>query len=254
MAVTADVEVLLEEPVVDSGELLLGRIPGGAREVQVLRRERTPTGSFTFHVAGLDLAGADTFAVELPAGAVPTWECDPCAVSYLAVARRGPRGRREHVGTAEFAVRARIPPASAPLHLYDRLIANFDGRHFRVELAQGTLAGGGAVSGRAHLQPGHELHPQAAVARCMESWRLDRSIKPNRPPTWHIGVLWEEAVPIDWSQPGTWAPFGFQLPEGLPPAFEGRMMAWRYEVELRRRRRFGLTQRAVLTPTGFGPD
>ena len=254
MAVTADVEVLLEQPSVDSGDLLRGRVPGGAREVQVLRRERTPTGSFTVHVAGLELAGADSFAIELPAGAVPTWECEPCGVGYLAVARRGPRGRREHVGSAEFGVRGPAPAASPPLHLYDRLIANFDGRHFRVELAQGTLAGGGTVSGRAHLQPGHELRPQSAIARCMESWRLDRSLKPNRPPTWHIGTLWEESVDIDWSQPGTWAPFAFRLPDGLPPAFEGPMMAWRYEVELRRRRRFRLAHRAVLTPTGFRPD
>jgi hypothetical protein len=254
MAVTADVEVLLEEPIVDSGDLLRGRIPGGARELQVLRCERTPIGSFSVHVAALDLAGGDSFAVELPAGAVPSWGCEPCHVSYLAVARRGPRGRREQVGSADFAVRGRMPAASPPAHLYDRLIANFDGRHFRVELAQGALAGGGVVSGRAHLQPGRELRPQSAVARCMESWRLDRSIKPNRPPVWHIGVLWEETVPLDWSQPGTWAPFAFRLPDGLPPAFEGRMMAWRYEVELRRRRRFGLTHRAVLTPTGFALD
>lgn len=254
MAITADVDVLLDEPLVDSGELLRGRIPGGARELQVLRRERTPTGAFTFHVTGVELDGADAFAVELPAGAVPSWECEPCQVSYLAVARRGPRGRREHVGSADFAVRAESPTASPPSHLYDRLIANFDGRHFRVELAQGTLVGGGAMSGRAHLQPGRDLRPQSAVARCMESWRLDRSIKPNRPPVWHIGVLWEESVPIEWLLPGTWAPFAFGLPEGLPPAFEGRMMAWRYEVELRRRRRLGLVHRAVLTPTGFAPD
>jgi len=254
MPATVDVEMVLDQQLVVAGEALRGTVPGGAREVQIVRRERSPTGSFVFHVAAVEPDAGDRFEVEIPAAAAPTWDGTQCAVSYLAIARRDRTGRRrrEHIGTSQFAVHTGQPQAGPPSFLHDRMIANFDGRHFRVELSGGELCGGGSLSGRAHLQPNHPIQPEAAVVRCMESWRVDRSLKPNRPPVWRIALLWEQAAALDWSQPGTWVPFSFRLPSGLPPAFEGRTVAWRYEIELRRRRRFRLAHRAVLTPTGFG--
>ena len=56
---------------------------------------------------------------------------------------------------------------------------------------------------------------------------------------------------MEWRDGAHWASFSFRLPAGLPPAVEGRSIAFRYEVEASSRGLFGLRERAAETPIGF---
>ena len=86
----------------------------------------------------------------------------------------------------------------------------------------------------------------------MECWRIQRSWNAAIQPLWRDDVVWESApVELRWPRQRHWVPFGFRLPAVLPPAVEGRLLAWRYEVEPRRPVRLAFDQRAVLTPIGF---
>ena len=148
----------------------------------------------------------------------------------------------------------------------DRLISRFGARRFHIELAEADVQGGGHVAGRVHAN-GDRLPDELIVGcRCQEAWRLDgrgRFRNLNAPPLWHHVTLWEERADVEWREGAHWASFAFDLPAGLPPAIEGRSIAFRYEIEASTRRparaaRAGcrdadrLRRGDALTPSGRG--
>jgi hypothetical protein len=242
--------VTLDAPAAPPG----GRVAGwalGADVVELVRREQTPAGRGSFRVAESTPAADGRFALELPADAAPSVAGERCALDYAVVAVRGSRRDR---ATAEGELRVEGGPVQA--HLadgpHDRLIASFDARRFHVELAEADLRGGGGVAGRVHANRASPPDAIVVCARLLECWRISRQWNACTHPLWHDEIVWEsEPLALGWPAQRRWLGFGFRLPPELPPAFEGRVLAWRYEVEARRPVRFAPDQRAVLTPMGF---
>ena len=252
MSSAVGLELVLDTPEVAAGEFLSGRAPGGASEVELVRRERTPGARGSFHVALADIAADGAFELAVPADAPPTTATGRCQLSYGVIARRGGR-RRERAAVAE---ELRITGGQAQAHMEDyprdRLIASFDARTFHVELADAALCGGGWLRGRVHGDDAHRPPGLLVMARLLECWRVDRGWNVRYQPMWRDTCLWEsDPAPADWLDGATWAPFEFAVPPDLPPGVEGRLLAWRYEVEARRPSRFVPGQRAVVTPIGF---
>jgi hypothetical protein len=252
MSAGVGLELMLDAPSAAAGEILSGRAPGGAAEVQLVRRERTPGAHGSFHcsVALPDAGGR--FEIEVPGDAPPTTATDRCQLGYSLIARR-PGSRRSRAAVAhDVIVTAGPVPVHVDAHPRDRMIASFDARRFHIELAEVDLRGGGRMSGRVHTRRPDPPAGVVVYARLLEWWRIDRGWNVNHQPMWRDAVLWEsEPRSAVWRDRETWVGFEFDLPPGLPPAVEGRVLAWRYEVEARRSIRFALDQRAVLTPTGF---
>jgi len=243
---------VLDAPSAASGGILSGRALGGADEVQLVRRERTPGTRGSFHLAAVGTDPDGAFQIGVPRDAPPSLATDRCELTYGLIARRRGR-RRERAAVAEEVV---VTAGPVPVHMNDyprdRLIASFNARGFHVELAHVELAGGGRLTGRVHADRGRPEEGVLVCARLLECWRIDRGWNVRHQPMWRDAPLWESGEMLtDWPQQGTWAGFEFQLPGGLPPAVEGRLLAWRYEVEARRPVRFAPDQRAVVTPIGF---
>jgi hypothetical protein len=252
MSSAVDLELVLDTPEVAAGDLLSGRAPGGASEVELVRRERTPGACGSFHVCLAELAADGAFEVAVPADTPPTWTTDRCELTYGVIARRGGR-RSERAAVAE-EVRITGGRVQAQMDDYprDRLIASFDARSFHVELSDAVLCGGGWLRGRVHGDDAQTPPGMLAMARLLECWRVDRGWNVRYQPMWREKCLWEaEPAPAEWLEGSTWAPFEFAVPPGMPPGVEGRLLAWRYEVEARRPSRFVPAQRAVVTPIGF---
>ncbi len=252
MSVAVGLELLLDTSSAAAGDILSGRTLGGVDEVQLVRRERTPGTRGSFHLRAVKPDQEGVFQLEVPADAPPSMATERCRIEYGLIARRLGGRRRRAAVAEEVEVTVGSVPVQVNDYPRDRLIASFDARGFHVELAQVELAGGGRLSGRVHTDQGRPARDVLVGARLLECWRIDRGWNVRHQPLWRDAPLWESPeVSTEWTDNGTWAGFDFRLPEGLPPAVEGRLMAWRYEVEARRPVRFAPDQRAVVTPIGF---
>ncbi|MDX6618877.1 MAG: hypothetical protein QOK36_1263 [Gaiellales bacterium] len=139
-----------------------------------------------------------------------------------------------------------------------RLVCDYEARRFHVEFTTAELRGGGAIAGRVHRDREFAAGPIIVRARCMEAWReapprvpILPATRSMRLPRWHERTLWSQEIVLDGLAEAHWAPFGFELPAGLPPAVEARAVAWRYEVEARRPLRLRPDERAIAVPLGF---
>jgi hypothetical protein len=130
----------------------------------------------------------------------------------------------------------------------DRLISDWDARHFHIERTEAALHGGGQIAGRVHH---HGTWPSGVIsidASCREHWRTLAHTARGLP-TWEANGLWRLAAPLEIAdRDATWAPFDLRLPPRLPSAIEARTIAWRYEIVIRRRMRHGRVETAGRTP------
>jgi hypothetical protein len=81
--------------------------------------------------------------------------------------------------------------------------------------------------------------------RCEECWRTRYAF--HGVPEWQTATLWRSERPLEMDPDATWTGFAFAVPPGLPPAVEGRSIAWRYELWAKRARRVR-DETATLTP------
>ena len=218
-----------------------GRADGAS--VTLLRVERHADRCRLFEVADAR-AGQSTGAYELivPRAALPSTSGRQCTLSYVV--------RTETAHDAVFADLVVI--AGARPHLdegswrADRLLANWDARHFHIELTDARLEGGGRLAGRVHRHGRWATGAIVMNARCLECWRS--STPARSPPQWHVAPLWEHAIQLRIDPDATWAPFVFHLPDGLPAAVEASTIAWRYELLAQRNVPHWFNETAAVTP------
>ena len=211
--------------------------------VTLLRVERRADRCRLFEVADARAAPpAGAFQLTVPRAALPSTSGKHCALSYIVRSQ-----------TADGAVYADLVViASARPHLdegswrADRLLANWDARHFHIELADARLEGGGWLAGRVHRHGRRATGAIVVKARCLECWRSADLARP--PPQWHVAPLWEHAAALRIDPDATWAPFVFHLPDGLPLAVEASTIAWRYEMLAQRNVPHWFNETAAVTP------
>jgi hypothetical protein len=227
---------------------------GQPADVALLRIETCPSGRVALEIASCRVEPGEDVAVPVPADAPPTVVGRECALRY-AVRVRSPVSRRR---PAQLSVPVEIhggeQPVHETVHLFDRMIASFPARGFHIELAEAVLEGGGRIAGRVHV---HDRAPRSieAIVRCEETWRTNFQYRNRRqPPLWRSEQRWRDSVALERDPDRSWQPFAFAIPAGLPPAVEGHIVCWRYEVEARRRGRVGRAERAVVTPLRFDID
>jgi len=122
MSAAAGLEFMLDTPSAAAGEFLSGRAVGGADEVQLVRRERTPGTRGSFHLAAVPPDPDGRFRIEVPADAPPSLATDRCQLAYGLIARRR-GGRRQRAAVAEeVTVTAGTVPAQVDDYPRDRLI------------------------------------------------------------------------------------------------------------------------------------
>jgi hypothetical protein len=235
--------------------MLRGQVEGADR-VALVRVENCPAGVVVTRIAEAEVDRDGAYVLEVPAGAAPTCRGADCSIDYH-LRHLDRRGRL--LAEPDEAVLVTTEPAHALSQerepYGDRLISRFDARRFHIELAEAVVQGGGQVTGRIHANTDQAPGDLEVSCRCQEAWRLDgrsRIRNLTQPPLWHHVTLWEQRIDVAWPADAHWTSFAFELPERLPPAVEGRSIAFRYEVEARtRRRRLGLRERAAETPIGF---
>jgi hypothetical protein len=236
----------LERTRYAAGELVAARLSGvaGPAAVGLLRLERRPCGVRPAVVAdrhGVEAPGR--FELTIPPGALPTARGAACALSYFLQANAGGAIARAEL---EVAGEARVH-VEGGVRWTDRLLPEWQARHFHIELTDAALHGGGFIAGRVHRHGSWRTGRMTVVARCFECWR-----SPAYPvrgiPQWRESKLWEAEQPLIPDPDATWAPFAIELPSRLPPAVEAPTISWRYELFaiLRVRHRFAET--AALTP------
>jgi hypothetical protein len=229
-----------------AGEAVAGDVVGLAdsASVTLFRVERRADRYRPFKVADARVARPKgAFQLIVPRAALPSTSGKQCALSYIVRAQ-----------TADGAVCADLVViASASPHLdegswrADRLLANWDARHFHIELADARLEGGGRLAGRIHRHGRWATDVLVVKARCLESWRSPVMASP-RPPQWYASPLWEHAVQLRVDPDANWAPFVFHLPDGLPLAVEASTIAWRYELLAQRNVPHWFNETAAVTP------
>jgi hypothetical protein len=241
-------------PPVSAGEMLRGSAVGADR-IALVRLETCPAGSCVTRVAEAEVDRRGGYELEVPPGSAPTARGADCAIAY-ELRRLDARGRTSQDDVEEVLLTAALEQGPAHEHeeFGDRLISRFGARRFHIELAEADLRGDGRITGRVHAN-GDRLPDELMVGcRCQEAWRLDgrgRFRNINAPPLWHHATLWEKHAGVELREGAHWAAFAFELPATLPPAVEGRSIAFRYEVEASSRGRLGLRERAAETPIGF---
>ena len=256
MAAAADHIFTIDPLPAMPGAPVRGRIEGQPVEsVMLLRLERSPAGTVVTRL-GEDVPGEDGgFSLELPDSAPPTAAGRECAIAYAL--RVTPADHHQpRLLSDELAVGGRLQQAhlteTRPVH--DRLIARYDARGFRIKLTDADLQGGGELNGRVHLCGRRQPAALEVTCRCVEAWRVNgrsRIANLRHPPLWNHSCIWQARLDLSWLDGQAWTPFGFRLPGQLPPAVEARSIAWRYEVEARRRVRLAPDEVAVATPIGF---
>jgi len=229
-----------------AGETVVARMLGvtSAVEVALLRVESRPCGDRVVVVANRHLDEPfGSFELTIPPRALPSARGAECALSYVLQARaEGVVARAE----LEISAEGRPHLESRPLRA-DPLIANWDARHFHLELSDAVLRGGGRIAGRVHRHGAWRSHAIVVRVRCDECWRRPRPAARGMP-YWRAQTLWEAADTVDLDPDTTWAPFSFDLPPGLPPAIAARTIAWCYDLLARQHRRHRPDETAALTP------
>ena len=231
-----------------AGDTVVGTVAGGAR-VAILRVERRPHNIRVLKIAEAPATPpTGAFRLSVPDDALPSTAGERCTCSYLVRARTADAARCMDL----------VVMATASPHLVsgswppDRLLANWDARHFHIELLDAELHGGGRLSGRVHRHATWTAEPIVVTARCLECWTASAPAY-RGVPQWHTAPLWEDARPVRVDPDATWAPFGFELPDRLPTAVEASTIAWRYELIARRHVRHWFDETAALTPLLFAP-
>jgi hypothetical protein len=238
----------LERAQYVAGDTVAGTVGGLAGDrISLVRVERRPHHRRELEIAEARMSQpAGAFRLTVPDAALPTTAGDLCSLGYLVRARDA-----DAAASTDLVVVATAHP-----HLADgswppdRLLANWDARHFHIELYDAELHGGGRLSGRVHRH-GIWAHGTIVVnARCLECWTA--SAPGNRgAPLWHANRLWEQAHPLPVDSAATWAPFDFELPDWLPQAVEASTIAWRYELIAQRSVPCWFDETAALTPLLF---
>jgi hypothetical protein len=215
----------------------------GSASVTLVRVERRVDRYEVFNVAdALPARPASAFELIVPQTALPSTSGEQCALSYVVRAQS-----TDGAVYADLVVFARARPhLDADSWHADRLLANWDARHFHIELADARLEGGGWLAGRIHRHGRWATGPIFVKARCLECWRSAALARP--PPQWHASPLWEHAVQLRIDPDATWAPFVFHFPDRLPLAVEGSTIAWRYELLAQRNVPHWFNETAAVTP------
>ena len=104
------------------------------------------------------------------------------------------------------------------------------------------------MAGRVHRHGRWPAAPITVEVRCEECWRTRLPF--HGVPQWQTATLWCSERRLEMDPDATWAGFAFALPPWLPPAVEGRSIAWRYELWATRARRVR-DETATLTPLLF---
>jgi hypothetical protein len=230
-----------------AGDTVRGRVWGvaGHAAVALVRLEERPHVHRDYVVAEAEVARGDgSFALSVPAAALPTVTGDQCALRYAAVVR----STESPIRPAELRVSTTaLPHLPTARSEADRLLADWDARHFHIELFDAQLQGGGRLAGRVHR---HGSWPPGAIvvsACCLECWRF-RPSSACGTPQWHASYLWQAEHPLAIDPDAGWAAFYFELPDHLPPAVEARTIAWRYELRAERHVRHWFNETAARTP------
>jgi hypothetical protein len=225
----------------------------GPADVALLRIETCPAGKLVTAMGSTrvdPVAGRARFELTIPEQTPPVRAGRRCKLGFAVRARSPVSGRRRIQVTMPVQIEGGERAIHEAGYLYDRMIASFPARHFHIELADALLEGGGHIDGRVHVHGG--VRRLEVLARCQEIWRTNFRIRNHRqPPLWRGETLWSDTIAFDCDPDRTWHPFSFALPAGLPTAVEGHIISWRYEIEVRRRGRFGRLERAVATPLRF---
>jgi hypothetical protein len=230
-----------------AGDTVRGRVRGvaGPAAVALVRLEERPHVNREYIVARAEAARGDgAFALSLPSAALPTVTGDQCALRYAAVALSAV----SLVAPAELRVSANaVPHLPTARSGFDRLLADWDARHFHIELFDAQLQGGGRLAGRVHRHGCWPPGPIEVRACCLESWRF-RPSSEGGTPQWHASYLWQTEHPLAIDPDAGWAAFCFALPGHLPPGVEARTIAWRYELRAQRHVRHWFNETAARTP------
>jgi hypothetical protein len=238
-----------------AGSLLEGELRGleGPADVTLLRIETCPSGRLatTMGTTRVDpVSGRARFELPVPEQTPPDRAGRRCRLAFAVRARSPVSGRRRTQVTLPVGIEGGERAVHEAGYLADRMIASFPARNFHVELADALLEGGGHIDGRVHLHG--PIRRLEVLARCQEIWRTNFRIRNHRqPPLWRNETLWSDTIAFDCDADRTWQPFSFALPASLPAAVEGHIISWRYEIEARRRGRFGRLEAAVATPLRF---
>jgi len=242
--------VELDRPAWTAGDTVSGTFRGACGEARVAleRWEARPGITRRFVVADAAPGPPDgRFALALPASALPSTAGDACTLLYAAVGTH--EGETTYAGLVVSA--SGRPHVDAGSRTSDRLLRTWDARHFHIELETADLRGGGNLAGRAHRHGPWPAGHWRATARCIECWRHPVLHPYPAPPQWDAHPLWEAHQPLRVDPDAHWAPFAFPLPEHLPPAVEGRTIAWRYELLVSRTAHGWLNETAAVTPLLF---
>jgi hypothetical protein len=240
-------EIVLPEKGCAAGGMLVGHVTGVVDPVPValVRVEHRPRGESAFAIAHAETArGSGAFELAVPDGALPTASGLRCALSYRVQA-----GARGTLARAPVEVSARARPHvgdPGPLRA-DRLIPDWDARHFHIELSEAALHGGGVIAGRVHRHGAWRSGAMTVDVSCREAWRLPVR-GTHGVPSWGGAWLWRHAAMLGVDPDATWASFELHLPSRLPPAVEARTIAWRYEILVPRRTRHWPDETAARTP------
>ena len=238
-------ELRLEVERCRAGDEVGGRVDGERRGalVTLARVECRPCGVRRIVVAEAQSSPADgRFVVRVPETALPTVAGERCALVY----RASVDGLSERFPGLIVDASA-VPHVDAGSWRPDRLLRDYDARHFHIELFDADLRGGGRLEGRVHR---HRCWPAGTLrvtARCTECWRASPFAERGTP-LWQEAIMWEETHTLSVAEDSHWAPFRFELPADLPPAVEARTIAWRYELLARGNVHRWLRETAALTP------
>ena len=240
-----------------AGGSVCGRVAGddGPAMVGLLRIERSPAGTYVFQIDSSRVAvrdGTAPFELQVPAWLPPGATGRGCHLQYAVRVDWRP-SRWSHKETLRAVT---ICPAEREVHearnRLDRIIPSQPGRNFHLELVDAVLEGGGHVTGRVHRDPGSDDTAFIVTASCGEFWCTNFRFRTRRAPLlWETAELWSMSTALSLDRDDHWGPFRFDIPDGLPPATESRVIAWRYSIEARTEARRAFASHAVLTPLRF---
>jgi hypothetical protein len=253
-------ELAVDETAAAAGGPVEGELRGldGPADVTLLQIETCPAGKLAMPMGSTrvaPVAGRARFELPVPAQTPPDGAGRRCRLGFAVRARSPVSGRRRGQVTLPLVIEGGDRAIHEAGYMFDRMIASFPARRFHIELADALLEGGGHIDGRVHVHGDRPLRRLEVLVRCQESWRTNFRLRNHhQPPLWRTETLWSDAIPIECDPDRRWYPFAFALPAGLPAAVEGHIICWRYEIEVRRRGRFGRLERAVVTPLRFDLD